>query len=86
MRCQDCGYELTFGLPHGCLELIYHATEKGILDQPSSLTLRDQFAMAALTGILASNPKGAIYEDIDGAITRTAYQLADAMLKVRVRK
>jgi len=45
-------------------------------------TLRDQFAMAALTGLLA-NPDAAKYSKDR---TEVAYELADAMLKAREAK
>ncbi len=44
-------------------------------------TLRDQFAMAALTGYLASMPEDANMRS--ELIARAAYLLADAMLKAR---
>jgi hypothetical protein len=43
--------------------------------------LRDQFAMAALTGLLA-NPDAAKYKDR----AEVAYNYADAMLKAREKK
>jgi hypothetical protein len=49
------------------------------LAQPSS-TMRDQFAMAALTGLLAQ--RRTLPEDMDLAAS-LAYTLADAMLKAR---
>ena len=44
------------------------------------LTLRDQFAMAALTGICASGPGR---QFTNGLLAKEAYQLADAMLEER---
>lgn len=47
--------------------------------------LRDQFAMAALTGLLARRPKenGVEREAVQDAWSRTAYEYADAMLAAR---
>ena len=45
-------------------------------------TLRDQFAMAALTGILCTNPEG---HSLDAAmiLAKAAYSVADAMMEAR---
>jgi hypothetical protein len=43
--------------------------------------LRDQFAMAALTGILAADPER--YRDPQGYWAKEAYAFADEMLKTR---
>jgi len=48
---------------------------------PKTATLRDQFAIAALTGLLA-NPDAAKYKDR----AEVAYNYADAMLKAREHK
>ena len=40
-------------------------------------TLRDRFAMAALTGLIANDEE---------AIAKAAYRLADAMLKARIAR
>lgn len=56
-------------------------------DQPK--TLRDEFAMAALTGMLAANPQGVpgMNEDnVDEIMAREAYASADAMLAERKKK
>ena len=45
------------------------------------LTLRDQFAMAALTGLLAS-----CKTDCVDVYVKDAYQMADAMLEARKEK
>jgi hypothetical protein len=65
------------------------STEQMLEDEVCSLqrqlretaTLRDQFAMAALTGLLA-NPDAAKYKDR----AEVAYNYADAMLKAREDK
>ena len=49
---------------------------------PPDLTLRDQLAMAALTGVLA-NPENDSFEHEAFAIE--AYRYADAMIKVRAQ-
>jgi len=46
-----------------------------------TLTLRDQFAMAALTGLLAS-----CKTDCIDTYVRDAYRMADAMLEARKEK
>lgn len=46
------------------------------------LTLRDYFAAAALTGILAYDPEWPVEKDA-GSIAHSAYRTADAMLKER---
>ena len=43
------------------------------------VTLRDQFAMAALTGMLAANYSG-------DRVAKSAYQIADYMLEARKEK
>lgn len=45
------------------------------------LTLRDQFAMAAMSGLL-SNPPG-IYDRSNSWIAEWAFKMADAMMKAR---
>jgi hypothetical protein len=52
---------------------------KGLHDQVKELrqSLRDQFAMAALTGFITSNPE---FIDCDA---RAIYEIADAMLEAR---
>jgi len=46
-----------------------------------TLTLRDQFAMAALTGMIA-DPNGPDYR----SVPKKAYEMADAMLESRKEK
>lgn len=48
-------------------------------------TLRDQFAMAALTGILASGAKGSASKDPHEVVSIAAYAVADAMITERER-
>ena len=47
-------------------------------------TLRDRFAMAALTGLLSAEPDNEIYDL--RVVTLRAYQVADAMLEARRKK
>jgi hypothetical protein len=51
---------------------------KALSQQQNASTLRDQFAMAALTGLLA-NPDAAKYKDR----AEVAYNYADAMMEAR---
>jgi hypothetical protein len=44
---------------------------------------RDEFAMAALTGLLASNARGGLHGSPFAAAAEAAYAFADAMLKQR---
>jgi len=44
-------------------------------------TLRDKFAMAALTGLLSAEPDNEVYDL--RVVTMRAYQVADAMLDAR---
>jgi hypothetical protein len=45
---------------------------------------RDEFAMAALTGLLASNARGGLHHSSPFAVAaEAAYAFADAMLKQR---
>lgn len=56
------------------------AEERGNADEP---TLRDRFAMAALTGAMpAFFEEGSSWEDYDD-MAGTCYQVADAMLRAR---
>jgi hypothetical protein len=48
------------------------------------LTIRDKFAMAALQGIIASGQFSAEYAGaLSGALSKAAYDIADAMLDRR---
>jgi hypothetical protein len=44
---------------------------------------RDEFAMAALTGLLASNARGGLHGTPFALAAEAAYAFADAMLKQR---
>lgn len=48
--------------------------------QESGMKLRDYFAAAALTGMLAENGGGALHNQ---DLAEFAYKLADAMMEVR---
>jgi hypothetical protein len=52
-------------------------------DDHLGMTLRDYFAAKALGGMLAEIPKSCYGLDWQDKVTRTAYELADAMLKAR---
>lgn len=51
------------------------------VQSPDKLTLRDQFAMAALTGLLAQTDKPVSAAEF----ARQAYVAADAMMEARAR-
>lgn len=54
---------------------------KFLVELPS---LRDQFAMAALTGWLASFPNGAVVNaEAESDVAKACYTMADAMMKQR---
>jgi hypothetical protein len=61
-------------------ELLHDLEESGVARRKDSMTLRDQFAMAALPGIIVNDTN--IPEDA----SRYAYEMADAMLKARKDK
>jgi hypothetical protein len=88
MNCPKCGENIynTSNSGHLCpnmtIPTLYQVDTLNGTVAPIA-TLRDQFAMAALTGILATNPKGVVNDHIEEILARTVYQLADAMLKVR---
>jgi hypothetical protein len=76
--CEKCGNH--WGEPHqgGC----YRCKEIAEEEAAATAILRDQFAMAALTGMLT----GAIIPEDQGIIDEnisTAYAYADAMLEAR---
>jgi hypothetical protein len=49
------------------------------VEKEETLSIRDQFAMAALTGML-SNP---VTQEITGKTIKTAWQVADFMMEAR---
>lgn len=49
----------------------------------TSASLRDQFAMAAMNGILVNTERNQFSFSETGEIASKAYELADAMLKAR---
>ncbi len=62
-----------------------HAPSHQMVFVPKGKTLRDEFAMAAMHGMYASDtPKWGI-ESIDSLAT-AAYQMADAMMKAKEGK
>lgn len=70
--CEEEFYHLDFGSP-GKIQFT---------PMPEVATLRDQFAMAAMTGILAY-PGRQFGASSDGAAAKICYQMADAMLEAR---
>jgi hypothetical protein len=58
-----------------------HSDRKNEHPVMTTMTLRDQFAMAALTGMIA-DPSGVDYR----SVPRKAYEMADAMLEARKEK
>lgn len=58
-------------------------TLEKVIDLIEGAGLRDQFAMAALTGICASGPGVQFTNEL---LAKEAYQLADAMIKARGEK
>lgn len=58
-------------------------TFEKVIDLVEGAGLRDQFAMAALTGICASGPGMQFTNEL---LAKEAYQLADAMIKARGEK
>jgi hypothetical protein len=74
--CEKCGNH--WGEPHqgGC----YRCKEIAEEEAAATAILRDQFAMAALTGMLT----GAIIPEDQGIfLARHAYWMADSMLEAR---
>lgn len=60
--------------------------EKQRLSTPASeMTLLDEFAKAAMQGLLASDRMRLDAKDAVGAITRNSYRIAQAMLSERAR-
>jgi len=53
-------------------------------ERKEAMRLRDEFAMAALTGIIASGVRGGHVSPVASATT--AYAVADAMVEARVLK
>ena len=64
-QCLECGDIYKYGEHHIC---------------PWERTLRDEFAMAAVTGVMA-DPKRAPYSAKE--LAKCTYEIADAMMEVR---
>lgn len=58
----------------------------GQMPEPDLMTLRDRFAMAALTGMLASDRLSATWAKDTAWAAQKAYAIADAMLAERSKK
>jgi len=54
-----------------------------VYDQTRDIQRRDEFAMAALTGLLASNGGRSLHGSPFAVAAEAAYAFADAMLKQR---
>ena len=89
----DCKHEKVVRREDGswhcdlCEEEFYHLgnLQRGKIQftrMPEVATLRDQFAMAAMTWILAY-PGRQFGASSDGAAAKICYQMADAMLEAR---
>ncbi len=60
------------------------AARKDAANNDPEETLRDRFAMAALTGIAASGEAASIpTKDIPSVLSKAAYEIADAMILAR---
>ena len=72
-------------LPEDVVKLEVEIKRLTIENQQLRETLRDKFAMAALSGICShpSGPQRASHESIRGANARWAFEVADAMLAAR---
>jgi hypothetical protein len=74
----------TFYYRHNIMnEVGYHRPVTIPISMTETLTLRDQFAMAALTGFMGSGDCATGNHD---AAARLAYRFADAMLEARKEK
>jgi len=72
----------TFYYRHNIMnEVGYHRPVTIPISMSETLTLRDQFAMAALTGLLSYE-----YQSSADQIAKEAYAVADAMLAARKEK
>ena len=72
----------TFYYRHNIMnEVGYHRPVTIPISMTETLTLRDQFAMAAMTGMLSDPECGAL-----GKIAEYAYTMADLMLEARKDK
>lgn len=80
-RCTRCGFELIERVEGSSLYFCVNpACARGREEQAPSL--RDRFAMAALTGIMASLPQGPP-AGADDKIAAIADEIADAMMRRR---
>lgn len=77
--------ELNFNMPYYRHTIINedgsHRPVTTPISMSETLTLRDQFAMAALTGMIA-DPNGPDYR----SVSKKSYEMADAMLEARKEK
>jgi hypothetical protein len=87
--CKTCGEEFGLGVGsrHKCTGLTFdrRPTPQQRNPEADQPTLRDQFAMAALTGIMASGSSWPNMNDMDEIALRSMCA-ADAMLEARKPK
>ena len=62
-------------------DIVEHIPNQGEAEEPTQdeMTMRDQFAMSAMSGMLANNIRYASYENM----ARWSYEVADEMMKAR---
>ena len=79
MKC-FCGEKIIFGIAHFCKTPLPASIGGLVKKPPEVVTLRDQFAMAAIPRLTDaySYPR-----DYFNQMARDAYELADAMIKRR---
>jgi hypothetical protein len=68
------------------LDMEYRAAQR---HSPTHGNLRDQFAMAALTGLIAHGADQPYYShgrEIEGGLAGVSYHIADAMLEARKQR
>lgn len=87
--CIDCGelISVLYGLCHKCLKKSHEASRVAEMSLPGGL--RDQFAMAALSGLINNTPADVFAENPYGIAENAAllgYVIADAMLEARKQR
>jgi hypothetical protein len=63
--------------------VIFEHSDGQAISEQFGMTMRDYFAAKALGGMLTDLPKVCYGLDWQDKVTRTAYELADAMLRAR---
>lgn len=93
-QCVMCGAELLVRFPEGkaegtcgkCGKKFGEFVEKKNKNNMEQKTLRDEFAMAALTGLLANEQFITLISLDTGSYPHSAYKVADDMLKEREKQ